>query len=372
MQRLSRFLAGGALFFAVGCSDATSPTGPPTSSPDLSVRGRANPHLISAMTRNVYIGFDADAAIAALATGDPAIFGPVLQDAVATLGNTDFAARAKAFAGEIALTRPHVVGLQEVYQIHADLSALGIPAVIDLDYLAILQAALAARHLPYVVAAKVIDSDITPLDGIELVDRDVLLVDASRVQVGPDVIAKTFENNIGVIAPGVDKKAGFILAPVTVGGLSVTIVTTHLESDLGPESHPVVSQLRAAQATEIATALGSTPNVVLMGDLNDTPGALMYQVFTGAGLTDTWLALRPRDPGFTDSCFPPDLVARFADCQKRIDFIFERGLEFRRAGLLGTEIRVGILPFERVRGPAGLIWPSDHAGLVGDFIVPPA
>jgi hypothetical protein len=243
---------------ATACQDSGSPTEPAPAGPALSERGGDGVH-VSVMTRNIYIGFDADAAIAALATGDPAVFGPVLLASVTTLQNTDFHVRARTIADEIARTRPHAVGLQEVYRIHADLAGLGVPVTIDLDYLAILQAALADRHLPYVVAGSVIDSDIQPLAGIELVDRDVLLVDASRVRVLGGVVARTFQTNIGVIAPGIDKKAGYIVAPVTIGDLGVTLVTTHLESDLGPESYPVLTQLRAVQAAEIIGVIGTTP-----------------------------------------------------------------------------------------------------------------
>lgn len=357
-------LAAAGTALAAACSDS-SPLTAPSSPAELS-EGRAVGQIASMMTRNLYIGFDADAAIAALATGDPAIFGPVLQASIATLQQTDFVTRAQTFAAELALTRPDAVGLQEVYEIHADLSGLGIPLTIDLDYLAILQAALAAKHLPYVVVAKVINTDIRPLPGIQLLDQEVLLVDATRVKVVGDVIARTFQNNIGPIAPGVDKKAGYIVAPVKIASVRVTLVTTHLESDVGPGSYPLVSQLRAAQAAEIAAVLGSTPKAIVVGDLNDVSGSLMYQVFQGAGFTDTWLALRPNDPGYTDSCFGPALSDPVANCQRRIDFIFARGFTGDE-GLRGTEVRIGIEPWERRLGPAGLIWPSDHAGVVGYF-----
>jgi endonuclease/exonuclease/phosphatase family metal-dependent hydrolase len=311
------------------------------------------------MTRNIYIGFDADVAIGALASGDPAIYGPALQTAATTLQRTDFPTRARAFAAEIALTRPHVVGLQEVYQIHADLSPLGIPSVIDLDYLAILQAALAEKGLPYVVAGKVIDSDIKPLPGI-----------ANRVRVGDGVMARTFQNNIGVIAPGVDKKAGFVMAPLRIGGMPVTVVTTHLESDLGPESYPLVSQLRAAQAAEIGGLLGDAPRAIVVGDLNDVAGSPMHQVFIGSGFVDSWPALRPREPGFTDNCFAPDLSDRLPRCEKRIDFILAKGFDRGHGELVGLTFRVGIELWERANTPAGFLWPSDHAGVVATLRAP--
>ena len=372
--RSPRLVVAGAIiavaFVLAACQDA-DPTSPPE--PRLSRSGATGAAHVSVMTRNVYIGFDGDAAVAALATGDPAVFVPVLQEAVATLRSTDFPTRARTLVEEIARARPAVVGLQEVYAIHADLTPLGVPVQIDLDYLQILQAALAARGLPYVVVATVVDTDMQPFPGIELVDREVMLVDASRVQVGTGVIATTFQYNIGVIASGIDKKAGYIAAPLTIDGAPITVVTTHLESDLGPGTHPFVAQLRAAQAQEIAAVLGTTPQAIVVGDMNDVPGSLMYQVFTaGAGLTDAWPALSHDGPGLTGGCFGPTLSEAQPHCDARIDFILVRGLGHPREGLLGRSSVVGLSQWERVPGPAGLIWPSDHAGVLADVVVPPA
>jgi len=369
MRTATSFLAAAGLVLAAACNDPSTPTGPAPSA-DL-VRGGGAVH-VSVMSRNLYIGFDADAAVAALASGDPAVYGPVLQASIATLMNTDFHVRARVIAEEIARTRPDAVGVQEAYLMQVDLSALGGSGTIDLDYVAILQAALAERHLPYQLVATLVDTDMQPLPGVRIVDREALFVDASRVQVGPGVIARTFQYNIGPIAPGIDKKAGYIVAPVTIEGMSVTLATTHLESDLGPGTYDLVAPLRYAQAAEIAAVIGAVPKAVIVGDLNDVVGSLMYQALTGAGFTDTWAALRPRDPGLTDNCFAPDLADRSAHCVKRIDFVFARGLEHPRAGLLGEALLVGVQPWERVQGPAGWLWPSDHAGVVGDFVVPPA
>ena len=327
---------------------------------------------VSVMSRNIYIGFDADAAIAALSTGDPSVYVPVVQSALGQLIRTDFAARAGAFADEIAHARPHAVGVQEAYRIQGDFTPLGGP-VLNEDHLVMLQAAIAARHLPYALVDTVMDTDAEPLPGVHIVDHEALFVDTSRVTVRPGVIAKQYEVNVGPIAPGVDKKTGFIAAPVTIGGMQLTIVTTHLESDLGPGTYDLIAQIRGAQAMEIATAIGSAPAIV-MGDMNDHAGSLMYQVFSGAQLSDVWQALRPGVTGNSDSCFQPDLSDALAHCQERIDFVFARGLAQPRAGLLGSAGLVGITPNERITLPnnGGYLWPSDHAGLVAELLVPPA
>jgi hypothetical protein len=57
--------------------------------------------------------------------------------------------------------------------------------------------------------------------------------------------------------------------------------------------------------------------------------------------------------------------------EERIDYIFVRGFAHSRAAT-GQVIRYGLLPSDRLAGPDGAIWPSDHAGLVATLIVPGA
>lgn len=323
------------------------------------------------MSRNLYVGFNGDAVIAALAGGDQEQIIAAFQQAVGQIQRTNFALRAAVFADEVAKARPHAVGVQEAYRIYADLNAIGFPLVIDEDHLATLRAAFAARHLPYALVDTVMDTDMQPMPGVSIVDREALFVDTSRVSVRPGVIAKQFAYNIGVIAQGIDKKTGYIAAPVTIDGVDLTIVTTHLESDLGPGSYDLVAPLRAAQAMEIAGVLGGGPAVV-MGDLNDHAGSAMYGVFQQAGFQDLWAALHPDLAGNTDTCVPQDLSGELAACQNRIDFVFSRGLVHPVAGLQGSVKLVGITPNERLTFADGYLWPSDHAGLVASILLTPA
>jgi endonuclease/exonuclease/phosphatase family metal-dependent hydrolase len=100
-----------------------------------------------------------------------------------------------------------------------------------------------------------------------------------------------------------------------------------------------------------------------MGDLNDTPGSLMYDVLASAGFTDAWAALRQSETG-NSCCHLADLSNPVTDFSQRIDYVFARGGQ-RRAGELSGEIeRFGVSPSDRLAGPAYPIWPSDHAGLV--------
>src|SRR6266481_3752764 len=123
----------------VGPLSSYNITSPPPSARDITV-----------MTQNLYVGADVDLVIRALGTPDPGDDFPALLFAIQTVGKTDFPARAEAIADRIARARPHAVGLQEVSQINIDLRPLGVPAVVDQDFIGLLQAALAARGLNYI------------------------------------------------------------------------------------------------------------------------------------------------------------------------------------------------------------------------------
>ena len=75
--------------------------------------------------------------------------------------------------------------------------------------------------------------------------------------------------------------------------------------------------------------------------------------------------------GFT-CCEVADLSNRVAVLDQRIDYVFARGIGGPNGKLLGQITIVGDRPGDRVPGPAYPIWPSDHAGLVANLLVPPA
>jgi Endonuclease/Exonuclease/phosphatase family len=274
------------------------------------------------------------------------------------LQRTDYPTRAAAIAAEIDKARPHAVGLQEISQIAIDLSALGLLVVIDIDFLSILEEALKGRGLEYVVAGAVKNIEATPVPGISLVDYDVLLVDARRVTVNA-AEGHNFAANIGVVAPGVELKRGWVQANVTIGNAAYHIVTTHLESGAGDP----FSGLRGLQVSELVAQLPTARPVVLMGDLNDLAGSPMYQVLEAAGLVDSWTALRHGKTGLT-CCHAPDLSNEHAEFDQRIDYIFTRGFKVEDRKFRGRIWRTGYRRSERLMGPAHSIWPSDHAGLV--------
>jgi hypothetical protein len=349
------------LLFAVvllGCVDRSA-----TAPGFLADRRGQDRAAITVMTQNLYVGADVDLVIQALGTPDQGDDFPALQFAIETLGKTAFPARAEAIADKIARTRPHAVGLQEVSEIDIDLRPLGVPVVVNQSFLAILQDALVRRGLHYQVVATVTNINVSLVSGlVRLVDHDALLVDADRVSANA-AGGRNFAVNLGEVAPGVVLVRGWVWARTTIGGRSYTFASAHTEANLAGAPQGFVAQIRAAQVGEIVASVGSDERVVLMGDLNDTPGSPMYDVLASAGFIDAWAALRQSETGNT-CCHLADLSDPVTNFSQRIDYVLARGLQ-RRAGELSGEIqRFGVAPTDRLAGPAYLIWPSDHAGLV--------
>jgi len=320
---------------------------------------------ITVMTQNLYVGADVDLVIRALGTPNPGDDFPALLFAIETVGKTDFPARAEAIAERIARERPHAVGLQEVSEINIDLRPLGVPVVVDQDFLALLRAALVARGLNYQVAATSDNIDVNLVSGlVRLRDHDALLIDADRVTIDA-ASGQDFSVNLGQVADGVVLIRGWVLAHTTIGGRSYTFASAHTEANLAGAPPGLLGQIRAAQVGEMVGALGSSERVVLMGDLNDTPGSPMYGVLTGAGITDTWTAMHPGAgaDGLT-CCHVADLSDHVANFDQRIDYVWTRGFTRDDDNVQGSIDRFGNVPADRLPGPAYQIWPSDHAGLL--------
>jgi hypothetical protein len=312
------------------------------------------------MAQNLYVGANVDLVIGALLTPDQNDDLAALVFAIETLGKTDYPARAAAIADEIARTRPHAVGLQEVSDIDIELGPLGLPVSVHLKFLDILRAELASRGLNYASAASVTNTNVALVGGlVRLVDRDVLLIDADRVTKqtsgGQNFQARIPPEAVG----GIELIRGWVWAQVVIHGETFKIVSLHAEANLAGQS---LSGLRALQMMELVGTLGTDPRVIMLGDFNDAPGSPMYQVLQGAGFTDVWRAMRPGVVGNT-CCHADDLSDNVADLSQRIDYVFTRGIGSADK-LFGKIDRYGEVPSDRVAGPAYAIWPSDHVGLI--------
>jgi endonuclease/exonuclease/phosphatase family metal-dependent hydrolase len=351
---------------ATACKDSPLEPSAPVAAPLTPQRVAAPASEISVMTQNLYVGADVDLVIRALATPDPNDDFAALMFAIQTVGKTDFPARAQAIADQIQTRRPHAVGLQEVSEINIDLRPLGVDAVVNQNFLDLLQAALAERGLHYEVVATSDNINVSLVSGlVRLRDHDALLVDADRVSVAA-ASGQDFAVNLGQVADGVTLIRGWVYARTTIDGQAYTFASAHTESDLAGAPAGLLAQIRAAQVGEMVATLGADARVVLMGDLNDTPGSPMYGVLANSGYTDTWPALRPGVVGLT-CCHPADLSDQVANFDQRIDYILTRGFARDDGKVSGRIDRFGNVPADRVAGPEYPIWPSDHAGLLASL-----
>jgi endonuclease/exonuclease/phosphatase family metal-dependent hydrolase len=358
------------IFLAAACS-----SGPPPAAGTVeeALQGDALtfrvPTTATVMTRNVYLGADIDRV---LGVASPADIPVVVAGVWATVQATDFPARARALAWEVAITRPDVVALQEVGLWRTgpgDSCAGGTAPATDVvyDYLALLQAELERRGARYVVASSVVNFDgelCGFIDGaftdVRYTDRDALLVRADRPFANSTSghYAAAVSLLVGGAVP-ITIPRGWVATDVQVGARWVHAVGTHLEVE-SPPSFGAVQRLQAAELTGMLAAEAGP--VLLAGDFNsaaDGSTTATYADLAAAGYRDPWMALRPSTDGFT-CCFDESL--RSGTLTTRIDLTLARN-----GPRPWFTFRVGSQPWERT--PGGL-WPSDHAGMVTLFTLP--
>ena len=341
------------------------------------------------MTRNLYLGAEIQSLVYAETLEE---FLKGAQEALAKIAATNFPARAEALAAEIIEKKPHLIGLQEVYNFTLD-GFNGPPPF--RDHLTDLLDALAAQGAYYEVAAVVKDMDIViPVPDFGLVgvvDRDVIL---ARGDVMTEVVdltgfcQKTSVDgcNYWVIAAAetpvgtISIERGFVAVDAWIGNLPVRFVNTHLEvRDVDP-TNPLSPAIQAAQAFELINILALLPNpddvpLIIAGDINSspedpvlappglpTPIVPPYKQLVSAAYLDTW-TLRPGNPKAYTCCQAEDLLNPESILYERIDVIFTSEEPDRvKANTVGND--------EDDRLPSGL-WPSDHAGVVARMEVAP-
>ncbi|MFY9264917.1 MAG: endonuclease/exonuclease/phosphatase family protein [Solirubrobacterales bacterium] len=322
---------------------------------------------VKVMTRNMYFGADLTRSVVAPTVPD---FLAANSEIWTNVLHSDIPARARLVAREIALTRPDLVGLQEVSQWLS--GPVGDPAAattVEFDQLASLRFWLAVYGAPYRVVKSQSEIEIEAPAGapynkdFRLVDRDVILAPlfGSRGVTMSNPAGAQFAASLSLtngIGQPIDITRGWVSVDVKAKGRRFRFVNTHLES-----FHPGI---RAAQAGELVAAagpVGSAPGkAVLVGDINSgpeqtAPDNIAFGVLASAGIADTWLAVNPGDPGLT-CCFgelvdDPSLAGPF---DERIDHVLTKG------GVGVTRSRLtGLDPANRT---ASGLWPSDHAGVV--------
>jgi hypothetical protein len=360
-------------------------TGPSSPDVEVAVNAAAPAGPLTVLNRNMYIGAPVEPI---LAETDPNLVPVRVAEAWAVLLATDFPSRARAMADEIARTRPHLVGLQEVALIRSQFPSdivVAPPAVpnpvpnatnVEYDFLATLLAELAARGLEYQVAVTVqdIDVEVPRFDGapggvpvftdIRLTDRDVILARAGVPVANP--AGANFAAKLPAPA-GIQVPRGWTAVDATVGGVTYRFVNTHFESD--------AEIIRFLQAQELMGILaGETLPVVLVGDLNSGPGRpeedggqATYDFILSNGFADVWDAHPRAGDGFT-CCHAGDLSNALPDMDQRIDLVLVRDPAGAGAQFLPLAVKlVGDQVQDRRRFG---VWPSDHAGVAASMLLP--
>jgi Endonuclease/Exonuclease/phosphatase family len=354
-----------------GARDAAS-LAQPASASAVNPGNAGNGKLLPVMTQNLYLGAELGPVIQA--TSEAGFLGATTA-VWAMVRKNDFTAgteipvRLQAVADEIASVRPELIGLQEAYtwlfQSVTDTS----PTVV-FDYVPNLVAALAQRGLTYRAVASVTLTDITaPVlnDALTAVGGYVTAIDHEAILARDDVET---EGGTGTVFPADTLYTVSLLGnpfPIERGWVSVNakhvwsenarpqavwvrFVSTHTEA--------YDATARMAQGENLAGELaGETKPLVVVGDLNSSPGTEAAAALESIGLRDAWATLYPHDAGFTSS-YPEDLTLPDIDLHERIDYVLVRGpIAPFAAGVLGTS------PSARVCLGETCWWPSDHAAL---------
>lgn len=243
---------------------------------------------ITVMARNLYLGADTGVALDLLP--DLSAAAQFMWDQVAS---TDFDARVDELAAEAARYQPDVIGLQEatVWSCRTGLFG-GVTTVYDFTEQFL--AATAAAGVPYVVAEK--DGaraenpgyEIPPIPFLTTVDDpetfqpifdsdtadcgftigDTLLVRADRADSVLAVGTSEYTDRYAVAPVVFTIDRGYSWADLAIGGTTVRVVTTHLES-AWDEGSPAPS---VAQSQQLATDLATTTvPLVVVGDFNADP-----------------------------------------------------------------------------------------------------
>ncbi len=327
---------------------------------------------VRVMTRNVYIGADVDAVLSA---ENPEEIPVLAAQAFQQLLATNFPERAVSLVREIALTKPDLVGLQEVSLIRLQSPGDAIiggetPAEkVFMNYLDILMQVMEAFDLNYKMAAQVQNADIElpmltgtdpmTFDDIRVTDFDVILVKES-IDVS-DVTAKNYKHNLVIPDLDVEILRGYTAVNAKVAKRSYRFVNTHLEAFAEP--------IRMAQAQELLASLqGEKLPVIMVGDFNSpAPEGAVYTYIRSNDFTDIWPEnmLNDNPEGFTYG-HDADLRNEDADFYERIDHIYVR-YEDSRLPLWVHAIVVGDESFNRT---ASGLWPSDHGGVAARLRIP--
>jgi endonuclease/exonuclease/phosphatase family metal-dependent hydrolase len=376
----------------------------------LGIAGAASSAEIDVMTQNQYLGADIAPLIGAIGTPG---FNDAVVSALEQIADNRSQERFKALAVQITKRRPHLVGLQEVWQFVCIPVAPQLPGLPPnypctdpsiagafADHLTGTMAALGTtyRKVAIVENFSIQFFQIPPGSGtpqlpegtlvpgipffvngvpafLQVMDRDAILARS-------DVVATKFEYPCSkVSADGCNYnidlplgalgsvKRGFVAVNATVDKVNYRFVNTHLEVEA---SDSIPGEVQAAQAFQlVATVVPGTPlnrRLIIVGDMNSSPNDAAsslptpYTIYAAAGLYDAWL-LRPGNvPGFS-CCQLEDLSNQRSLLTRRIDLIlsWEMPRKVKEARLLGD------VTADKTWPPGRGLWPSDHASVAAQL-----
>ena len=333
------------------------------------------------MTWNVYVGASIEDAVS-VPSPDQIPFA--VAAVWAEIQASDFPARARRIADEIAKYRPHLVGLQEINKFYLQTPSDFDPATFDpgipatdlvLDFEQEVLDALAERGLEYDVAIRTENFTLefpmfdpgssTYLSDMRLQDHDLLLV-RSDVSWG-NAYTKDFEYNLDytdILGIPIVTDRGFAFVDAEVQGLAFRFAVTHLEpADILPGNvvHPDVELLQRAQAAELMGAVAGSLPVIVVGDLNtDAYGSSTqtYFDFLDAGYVDA----HNQSGGWT-CCQDGGLGTWPSEMDRRVDLILLNG-DFGFGRPVSGAVQTLIVGDSRSDWTDGGLLPSDHAGVV--------
>ncbi len=348
-----------------------------------------DPHDVTVMSRNLYIGADLGPVLAAGQSGNQGAIVGAIGAFWRDVQLRDFPARAEAFVDEITQQQPALIGLQEVAQfIAGDVyypNQTVLPGTaITLDYLDILLSKLDERGLSYstVVSTNgfggvftgLVDAAQFGLQDIHYVDRDVILARTdlpAPAMLLSNAHGGNFATSMQVPFAGslIPIKRSWNSVDVQMWGQDFRFVSTHLEDD-----NPLIPQFgmaQEAQAYELVSPGGPTDvdmPVILVGDFNsnaDGTGTDTYGILTAAaGFTDSWIVTHASEPGYTWSqnddlrSDPVTAVPPPAGALEQIDLLLYRGGQLRAQDM--DRVMAPVTPSDPAKGP---LWSSDHAGV---------
>jgi endonuclease/exonuclease/phosphatase family metal-dependent hydrolase len=310
---------------------------------------------VQALSFNLYFGFDALAAL-----DEPAI-------GFAQLQQTDAAGRIAALARLLAERRPEIVALQEVLRL--DLLQDGRSPIVVADFhrtlAEALQAAGAPRYhsfvQPGIRAGGSLELGGTQY-GLRFEEANVLLVDPAFEASE----AGSIEYSAHAAAGSVAVRCAAQHVRARRAELELELFHTHLEA--------YDEKIREAQAAELLgflaaqTAAAPDRPVLLLGDLNATPQSAVYEGLSAAGFVDAFAAAG-QGSGST-CCQEADLGNQQSSASMRIDYVFVRTRARNTRDLVAACELVLDQRVPRSDG-RGLVWPSDHCGVLAALRLSP-